>query len=158
LLMRANELLPRTAVERLELLPKLGDMSVWVGGPAAARALLDEALAVATEIGDQRLAARARITTDLTMMWTEMPVPTEQMLRDVEDAAPILERAADHEALALAELLRFHALDQAGLPGPEERLPIALAHARAAHVPHIEQQMMNWVCITLPRGTLPVDA
>jgi len=158
LLMRANELLPRTAVERLELLPKLGDMKLWVGGPAVARALLDEALAIAMEIGDERLAARARITTDLSMMWTEPPVPTEQMLRDVEDAVPIFERTGDDEALALAELLRFHALDQAGLPGPEERLPVALAHARAARVPHIEQQMMSWICITLPRGTLTVDA
>jgi len=78
-------------------------------------------------------------------------------LSDVDDAVPVLENAADNEALALAELLRFHALDQAGLPGPEERLPIALAYARRAHVPQIERRVMDWMCITLPRGPVPVD-
>ena len=158
LLARANELLPREAPERIEFLPKLAEMLLWVSGADAARELLEEAFTVATELGDVRLSVRARLGTDQTMMWTDAPVPPDQMLRDVEAAVPVLERAGDHEGLALAELVRFHALDQARLPGPEERLPIALAHARQAHVLQIEQRVMDWICITLPRGSVPVEA
>jgi DNA-binding SARP family transcriptional activator len=158
LLARACELLPRTAPERLELLPKLGELQLWVGGVDEARALLDEAHALAVEVDDARLAARARITTALTLLWTDTPVPPERMLRDLDDAVPVLEQAADHEGLALAELLRFHALDQAGVPRAEERLPVAAAHARRAQARQIEQRVQGWVCITLPRGSVPVDA
>jgi hypothetical protein len=92
------------------------------------------------------------------MMWTDTPVSPEQMLGDIEEAVPVLERAEDHEGLALAELLRFHALDQAGLPGPEERLPLALSHARRAGKPQVEQRVMAWICITMPHGSVPLGA
>ncbi len=157
LLSRANELLPRDARERVELLPKLGEMALWVEGAAATRALLDEAHEVAGELGDRRLAAHVRLMTDLTMMWTDMPVPPEQMLRDIEDAVPVLEESGDHEGLAIAELLRFHALDQSRLPGPEERLMIALGHAKQAASPQIHDRIVDWICITLPHGSVPVD-
>jgi tetratricopeptide (TPR) repeat protein len=79
------------------------------------------------------------------------------MLREVDEAVPVLEDAGDDEALAMAELVRFHALDQARQPGPEDRLPIALDHARRAHAAQIEHRVMSWICITLPRGSVPVD-
>jgi DNA-binding SARP family transcriptional activator len=155
---RANELLPRNARERIEFLPTLAEMLLWPDGGEAARALLEEAHDVATTIGDARLAARARIAMGSTMMWTDTPIAPEQMLRDIEDAVPVLERHGDHEGLAMAELLRFHALDQAGLPGPEARLPIALAHAQQARAPQVEQRVMGWICITLPHGSVPIQA
>ena len=157
LLTRANEILPREAPERAELLPRLAEMLLWVGGADAARSLLEEAYALANELGDRRLAARARLTAHLTLMWTGTPIPPQQMLREVDEAVPVLEDAGDEEALAMAELVRFHALDQARLPGPEERLPIALDHARRAHAPQIEHRVMSWICITLPGGSVPVD-
>ena len=157
LLARASEILPREAPERVELLPRLAEMLLWVGGAAAARSLLDEAYGLANQLGDRRLAARARLTAHLTMMWTDTPIPPKQMLREVDEAVPVLENAGDDEALALAELVRFHALDQARLPGPEERLPIALAYARRAHAPQLEHRVMSWICITLPRGSVAVD-
>ena len=150
LLARANEILPREAPERAELLPRLAEMLLWVGGADAARSLLEEAYALANELGDRRLAARARLTAHLTLMWTDTPIPPKQMLREVDEAVPVLEDAGDEEGLAMAELVRFHALDQARLPGPEERLPVALDHARRAHAPQIEHRVMSWICITLP--------
>jgi hypothetical protein len=78
------------------------------------------------------------------------------MLRDVEDAVPVLERAGDHGALAMAELVRFHALDRDGLPSPERRLSVALDHARKAGEWQIEHRVMSWICITLPGGAVPV--
>ena len=157
LLGRANELLPHDAPERVEVLLKLGEALGWVGEPDAARGLLAEAHAVAAELGDVRLVARARVAT-LALMWGDAAVPPEQMLHDIEDATPVLESAGDHEALAMAEVARFHALDRGRLPGPEERLSVALDHARKAGASQIEHHIMGWICITLPRGTTPVDA
>jgi class 3 adenylate cyclase len=156
-LTRSCELLPRLARERVELLPKLGEALVWQGERAAAREVLAEAHAVAIEIGDARLAARARLATALALMWGEGPVPPDQMLRDVEDAVPVLERAGDDGALAMAELVRFHALDRSRLPSPEQRLSVALDHARKAGEWEIEHRVMSWICITLPGGAVPVD-
>ena len=156
LLARACELLPRDARERVELLPKLGEALVWRGERAAARDVLAEAHAVATEIGDARLAARARLQRARADVG-EGPVPPDQMLRDVEDAMPVLERAGDHGALAMAELVRFFALDRAGLPSSEQRLAVALDHARKANEREIEHRVMSWMCIMLPGGSVPVD-
>ena len=61
LLQRANELLPREAPERVEVLLKLGDALAWAGERDAARALLAEAHAVAAELGDERLIAWATL-------------------------------------------------------------------------------------------------
>jgi DNA-binding SARP family transcriptional activator/tetratricopeptide (TPR) repeat protein len=157
LLGRANELLPHDAPERAEILLRLGEALGWVGERDASRALLAEAQAVADERDDARLAARTRLTTALTRVAAEDALPPEQMLRDIEEAVPVLERAGDHEGLAIAELARFHAFDRSRLPNPEERLSIALAHARRAGASAIEHIVMGWICITLPRGTVPVD-
>jgi DNA-binding SARP family transcriptional activator len=157
LLERANELLPRESPERVELLPKLGNALAWIGDRPAALVLLAEARDVAAELGDARLLARATLASDLTTLFSEDAVAPERLLRDVEEAAPVLERAGDFEGLAMAELLRFNALDRARLESPEERLPIALAYARKAGARQIEHQVLSWICITLPRGTTPVD-
>jgi DNA-binding SARP family transcriptional activator/tetratricopeptide (TPR) repeat protein len=157
LLERANELLPREAPERLELLPKLGEAIGYGGDSARARALLVEAYDVAVEIGDPRLVARATLVADIATLGSEIALTPERMLRDVEEAVPVLERAGDFEGLATAELLRFLALDLARLESPYDRLSIALAYARKAGARQIEHHVMSWICITLPRGTTPVN-
>jgi ATP/maltotriose-dependent transcriptional regulator MalT len=57
----------------------------------------------------------------------------------------------------MAELVRFHALDRSRLPSPEQRLSVALDHARKAGEWEIEHRVMSWICITLPGGAVPVD-
>jgi DNA-binding SARP family transcriptional activator len=158
LLEQASELLPRDAPERVELLPKLGEALMWVGRRDDAHARHAEASALATEIGDSRLVVRARLSAVLGTMMTDEAAAPEQLLLEIEDAMPVIESAGDHEALAAAELVRFHALDRARLESPEERLTVALAHARKAGARQIEHRVLSWICITLPRGTMPVDA
>src|SRR5262249_12062370 len=103
-----------------------------------------------------QLTARVTIAVGSTMMWTDDAVSPEQMLREIDDAVDVFEREQDHEGLALAELLRFHALDQAGLPGPEGRLPIGLAHAERANARQVAELVTAWICITLPHGSVPL--
>ena len=155
LLRRAVALLPHEAPERAQMLPKLGTALSWLGEPDAVRTL-GEAHAVAVELGDARLAAHARVTA-LALMWADARVPPEQMLRELDDAVPVLEQACDDEGLAMAEVVRFHARDRGRLPDPEGRLSVALDHARRAGAAQIEHHVLGWICITLPRGTVPVD-
>ena len=135
------------------MLPKLGTALSWIGEPDAVRTL-GEAHAVAVELGDARLAAHARVTA-LALMWADARVPPEQMLRELDDAVPVLEQAGDDEGLAMAEVVRFHARDRGRLPDPEGRLSVALDHARRAGAAQIEHHVLGWICITLPRGTVP---
>ena len=158
LLGRANELLPRTAPARMESLPKLASALVSRGDVAAAQELYDEASAIAVELGDDRLAARLTVMADLSLLWTDAAPSSEHVLADLEHTVPVLEEAADHEALACAEMLRFQALDRAGLTRDEgERFSLALEHARRANARHLEDWVLSWICITLHRGTVPVD-
>jgi DNA-binding SARP family transcriptional activator len=157
LLGRANALLPRAAPERIELLPPLAGALVSGGDVVAAQQLLEDGSTIAAELGDARLAARVTITADQMLLWTEAASPPLQILGDIEDAVPVLEEAGDYESLAMAELLRFQALDRAGLLGGMGSISLALAYARRANSRYYEQYVMGWICITLHRGTLPVD-
>jgi DNA-binding SARP family transcriptional activator len=155
---RANELLDRDAPERLELVPQLAQMLVWTEGRDAAEELLKDAHDAAITVGEARLAARLAVAIGSIMMWTDHALPPERMLADVDAAVAVFEREGDHEGLARAELLRFHALDQAGLPDPEARLPIALGHALQAPTSQVAELIMAWICITLPHGSVPLGA
>ncbi len=157
LLGRANALLPRPAPERIELLPKLAAALAYRGEVAAGRELFAEAHTLAVELGDARLAARATLAADFALLWTEAAVPPERILCDIEDAVPVLKRAGDYEGLAMAEALRFHALDRVGSSGVVAQFPAVLAYARRANAHYLEHHVMDWICITLPRGSLPVE-
>jgi DNA-binding SARP family transcriptional activator/tetratricopeptide (TPR) repeat protein len=158
LLGRADALLPRNSAARLESVPKLASVLVDRGDVPAAQELFDEAFAIAAELADDRLAARLTMMAESTLLWTEAALSSERILADIERAAPVLEEAADYEALACAELLRFQALDRAGSARDEaERFSLALQYARRASSRHLEDWILGWICITLHRGTLPVD-
>jgi tetratricopeptide (TPR) repeat protein len=157
LLGRANALLPRDAPARLKSLPTLASALVSQGDVAAAQDLYAEAFAIAAEHADDRLAARITVMADLTLLWTEAAVSSERVMADLERAVPVLEEAADFEALACAEMLRFQALDRAGLTRDEsERFSRALEYARRANSRHLEDWVLSWICITLHRGNVPV--
>jgi tetratricopeptide (TPR) repeat protein len=157
LLGQAIALLPREAPERIELMLKRGAALAYRGEVAAVQELLAEASSIAVELGDDRLAARATLATEFALLWTDAAASPERMLADIETAVPVLELAGDYEGLALAEALRFHALDRTGRRGASDQFPVALAYARRANARDLEHHVMSWICITLPRGTLPVD-
>jgi tetratricopeptide (TPR) repeat protein len=157
LLGRANPLLPRLAPQRIELLTKLAGALVSRGEVTAAQEALAEASSVAAELGDPGSAAHVTIAADLALQWTGASVEPEQVLRDIEEAVPVLEAAGDLEGLGMAEILRFQALDRAGFRNDAERFSLALAYAREANARSLEHHVLGWICITLHRGTRHVD-
>ena len=116
LLGRANALLLRGSPERVERVPKLASALVSCGEVAEARDLLADGSAVASELGDARLAAGMTISADLVLLWTDAALPAEQILARLDDAVSVLEKAENYENLAMAEILRFQAHDRARLP------------------------------------------
>ena len=156
LLERIDALLPRESPERLELVPKLAAAMVSRGEVSAARDLLAEASAVAAKLGDVRLSAALALGTDIALLWTEAAPPAERILADVAEAVPVLQEAGDDEHLAMAEILRYEASDRTGLLVPD-RLPLALEHARRANARHLEDFALNWMCVALHRGPMPVE-
>ncbi len=151
LLGRATAILPRAAPERVELMLRLGPALMHRGDVAGAQELLGEARTVAAELGDARLAALA------TLLRADPTVPPEQLLREIEGAERVLEPAGDYEGLGTVEVLRFYALDRGAFRSPDARLPLALAYARRANARYLEHHVMGLICVTLHRGTLPVD-
>jgi hypothetical protein len=57
----------------------------------------------------------------------------------------------------MAEILRYQAGDRSGVLVDGSWLPLALEHARRANARYLEDFALSWMCITLHRGTLPVD-
>ena len=80
------------------------------------------------------------------------------MLRDVEDAVPVLERARDYGALAMAELVGSTRSTVARLPSSEERLSLALDYARKANEREIEHRVHELdLHHAAAAGSVPVD-
>jgi DNA-binding SARP family transcriptional activator/tetratricopeptide (TPR) repeat protein len=156
LLGRANELLPRTAPERVALLPKLGQVLIYLGHRDEALALIAEARSIATDLGDVGLMARTKVGSAVARLWSGDAESPQRMLEDIDEAVPVFEQLGDYEGLAMAELVRFHALDRGRLGQPYARIPLGLEYARKAGARLIESQITAWMCITLPRGTMPV--
>jgi DNA-binding SARP family transcriptional activator len=150
LLSRATDLLPRAAPERVELMLRLAPALMHRGDVDTAQQVLAEAHAIGTELGDARLVAL------VGLLRADPAVPPEQLLRELEEAVPVLEQAGDYEGLGTAEVRRFYLLDRAGFRNPDARLPLALEYARRANARYLEHHVMTLICVTLHRGTLPV--
>ena len=157
LLGRANALFPHESPVRIELVPRLAAALVSLGEVAAAKELLADGSSVAAELGDPGLVAGITIGADLALLWTDAAVAPERVLRDIDDAVPVLRAEGDYENLAWAEVLRFQALDRVGVPGGVEPFTRALEYARRADARYLEHYVMGWICITLHRGAVPVD-
>jgi predicted ATPase/class 3 adenylate cyclase len=110
LLRRAAALMPEDDRTRLELLPALGEALMETGEFAWAELFLDEAVAGATKLGDERLEADAVLTRLLVRHHTaeDLEEWRQVVQREAEHAIPVLERAAAHAELAKAwRLLGF---------------------------------------------------
>jgi predicted ATPase/class 3 adenylate cyclase len=110
LLRRAVALLPAEDRRRTELLPELGEAMMETGEFAWAELFLEEAVAEAAKLGDDRLEADAVLTRLLVRHHTADSLDSwrQEVQREVEGAIPRLERAEAHAELAKAyRLLGF---------------------------------------------------
>jgi class 3 adenylate cyclase/tetratricopeptide (TPR) repeat protein len=103
LLRRAVTLLPDDSLERLTLLPDLGEAFMAIAEFAWAETFLDEAIGQAERTGRSGLAASARLLRVRVRSHSAAPEDsTAQVVEEAERGLPLLEAAADHVELARA--------------------------------------------------------
>jgi DNA-binding SARP family transcriptional activator/tetratricopeptide (TPR) repeat protein len=168
LLGRAADLLPEESPERDRILPALVGMAFWAGDRGASRRLAEQTLELANRRGDKLLAARILVTNSNIKLWTDPQTPPEQLLAEATEALPILGESGDDEMLALAHMVRFHAVLRAHgrgiavhLPPPErgelDILDRAVFHGRRSGSQWVYDDALDWVAVLLRRGPLPVE-
>ena len=108
LLRRSVALLPRAAPFRIELLVDLGEALLQQGAFEASVAVLDEAGAIATEIGDERLGARVALLRVAVEQFTARGGSAARALDEAQRAIEVLEPTGDDAGLARAWRLRMN--------------------------------------------------
>ncbi len=157
LLTPARELLQGRGTARCELLLDLSRVQYANGDNAAAGAMAREALELATELGDDRLAARAELVA--------LPVEAEASASWMEQAGRLgsliarMTELGDDFGLALAWAMRSSeggALMQAHIEiSAAERARI---HARRARQRDLELDLLPEICASCLWGAIPVGA
>ncbi len=103
LLQRAVQLVPAQDPIRLALLPELGEGLMELGEFSRARAVLEEAETIASQLSDHALGAEARIVGMFVKLYSgEQGNWGADALRVASEAVPLLEAANAHDALATA--------------------------------------------------------
>jgi DNA-binding SARP family transcriptional activator len=158
ILARAVTLLPASSEDHDVALLRLSAALGWIGEYGASARVLQRARSQAERRGDERLLARVRIAEADGELWRGPAPVAEALLAETDALIPVLERAGDDEGLAEAHIIRFHALTRSNREGGPPSLQRGLEHARRAGSVHVEGQILNWFCVTLPRGTMPTGA
>jgi class 3 adenylate cyclase/tetratricopeptide (TPR) repeat protein len=115
LLRRAAALLTKHDVERLELLPDLGEALMETGEFAPAQVFLDEAVAAASATDHAALRARGAVARLLVGVHSADPERwSSQLKAELEEAIEVLDDAQDHTGLAAAYRLQSMSLSIAG--------------------------------------------
>jgi len=106
LLTRATALLPSSDPRQPSLMLTLADALAEIGELDREGSVLEEALALATSLGDVRLQAHVRMGMARHRAWVDPAASLDDIIREVDQAMPILEEAGDHLGMAAAWRLR----------------------------------------------------
>jgi tetratricopeptide (TPR) repeat protein len=130
LLSRAASLLPRAHVERMAILPVLGQALAEAGDLAGARPVLAEAVELAEAAGDHGLRAHAVI---LSVLFWEYPQDRVRAMAEVEELMRVFTDLGDDLGLARAHraLGDIH-WTRSRFAAADESFQLALQHARLA--------------------------
>jgi tetratricopeptide (TPR) repeat protein len=158
ILERATRLLPTDSADRIVVAIRLSSALSWAGAVEEQLRWIEEARAAAERLGDQRLLARVRLSAADNALFTSSALSAEALLTETDEIISVLEAARDHEGLAQAYVVRFHALTRANREGGPTALERGLEHARQADSRYLEGQIVNWYCVTLPRGSIATGA
>jgi predicted ATPase/class 3 adenylate cyclase len=157
LLQRAIALLPRTDLERLRLIPDLGEVLLEQGEFTEAEALLSEAVLEAARAGDRQLHTEASLVRLAVRFANDPEDLSREVVREVQNAIRESERAGDHRGMAKAYRLlgtvhgtvaRYGAAEQAVLQ--------TIEHARLAGDSLMEVRNFPPYAMTALYGPLPV--
>ena len=157
LLERAEKLFPEGSLERLELLPMIGESAMQVGDLARAGQILERAQSEARAAGNRRLELRA-IVESLALRAIVNPEANE-MRRQVRSAADELGDLGDDLAIAKARHVEAMLdLMEAQYAAMRESLESGLAHARRAGDRRGEGEILGRLLLVEMFGPTPTSA
>ena len=156
-LTRAAELLDRADQRRRVVLPEIAFAATLAGDFTSALAFADEAARVAAETGDALLEARAllarievRYSTDPNLDLDDLAPTLMDLRRRLEAGGTPRDLAAITRLIAMVSWMRARAGDAM------EELRVALAYAREAEDPLIEQQCLSFIVAAYGLGPTPI--
>ena len=143
---------------RLALLPDLGEALLELGEFDEARRVLAEAMALSTDVGDQRLVARALLVDLMRQLYAEeTPDWTTLVAREVDRMIPIFDAAEDASGLALAWRMRVGMYGTTGEYGKAiEAAEKEIEYARAADDFRLQTKGAVAYALAAPWGPIPV--
>jgi tetratricopeptide (TPR) repeat protein len=157
LLSRAAELLPAEAPGRLELLPDLGDAYREAGDFGRAKSVLDEAQELATGVGDEGVAAYARVIQLLLKSQLEPDFALEEAWDEAKQAIRVLEQRGVDGWLAKGwELIAWIPYRRCRASEVEEPLRRVIEYARRAGDGRQESRALSLLFGTAVFGPLRV--
>jgi class 3 adenylate cyclase/tetratricopeptide (TPR) repeat protein len=155
---RAAALLPVESVERLRLLPPLGEALTEVGAWEEARTLLSEAAATARSIGDRGAAAEAAVGLVYVELHTEAGASHGKARAELESALRVFEelddKAGQARALRTAAQIRMWSGENARAVEEMER---AARLAQESGDRTQELRSLSGISMALGYGSLPAD-
>jgi predicted ATPase/class 3 adenylate cyclase len=159
LLDRALTLLPGEAEERVELLIDAGTALGFAGELLRAGRALEEATALATAAGYERLESHALLQHSFLNRYMHPERGTEELLEAAEQAIDVFEHAGDDMGLARAwRLLAEVHWTRLHVGHMEDALRKALAHAERAGAEAEILLVMDGLARAAVAGPMPADA
>ncbi len=157
LLGRAQSLLPETDETRIGLLSDLGEALHASGDLERATAVLVDGEQAAATIGNDRLAARARVYRVLTEVYRSVVTPDEAIAEADRDIA-IFEATGDEAGLAHAwRLPAMVYMNRARFDEAGTAADAVMRHALAAPEPRLVARAAQLLAYSLLLGPIPVD-
>jgi len=160
LLRRSATLFLEEDTRRLELLPNLGEALMEIGEFAPAELFLDEAVRQAEEVRETRLWADAVVTRLLVRHHVvhDLERWSEEVIRELEQVIPVLERASAHAELAKAWRLLGYVHGSVLRWGEQvDAVRRAIDHARLAGDARLEARLLAEYTAGLRDGPTPVS-
>jgi tetratricopeptide (TPR) repeat protein len=157
LLGRASSVLPTSHPDRPWLLIRTGEAKLELGEFAVAGELIDEAIEVATDLGDAPLVETARIERSRVRYLTDAAGSDAGLAAQVHQAIPVLEAADAQAGLARAWRLLTYIEGEATRWGAVEQAATAmLEHARLSGDRLMEIRGLPALAFSARLGPLPV--
>jgi tetratricopeptide (TPR) repeat protein len=159
LMTRAVTLLPDAEQERRELLPLLGSALMRTGDFGRAEKVLDDALASAQAVGDQRLELRTLVEREFFRLFTSPEESLEEIVAVADQAIPLLEALDDQLGLAKAWWLKSEVhVNACRWAARGEFLERALEHATRAGDAGERDAIASQLVLAVYYGPMPVPA
>lgn len=147
------------SADRAETLTHVGRVLLRLGQLAESDALLEQALELAREDGDELRAARAELAREFTLLQLEPEGRSVEIVELTERVVPLFEAHGDHLGLAHAWRLRSEVGRLVCRFADEEAaLEQALSHAYAAGDEREAAEIKLWLGSCLCYGPTPVGA